>query len=400
MPTAEGPSQPQPDEKPAPPPPLTPLAWRLNLRTWIALLALGLAFWLILTYATLLVEVITLLFIAFLLTLALHPIADTLARRRIPRGLTVVGVYAAVGGLLVLLGSLVLPGIRMAAGYLQRRGPDLLQTALSRLAAIPLLGQWLPSSNELAQTLVQRLDVMVGPFVRTLTGAGELVIDVLIVLVLAYFFATDVELGERLLARWVPASYNSRARLVVARVRERLTRWVWAQVIIAIYFAVVFSVGLSLMRVHFAFIVGLVGGVLEIVPYLGGAVAMSLAVLSALTVDPWLAVWVIVFYIVVVEIESHIIAPALYGRVIGLHPAFILIALLVGAKTLGILGVFLAIPIAVVLLTLLHEIAATRQQPMGEVEEAQPEQPVEQAQPSESSPQSAPAHRSPVSEKN
>ncbi len=101
--------------------------------------------------------------------------------------------------------------------------------------------------------------------------------------------------------------------------------------------------------------------------------------------------------LVVVEIESHVIAPALYGRVIGLHPAFILIALLVGAKTLGILGVFLAVPIAVVFTTLLQEIAATRQEP---VEEAQPEQPVEQAQPPETSPQPGSVRRHVVPEKN
>jgi predicted PurR-regulated permease PerM len=379
----------QPEEQPGPTTPSASPAWRLNLRTWLAILALGLVFWLILAYATLLVEITALVFGAFLLTLALHPIADTLARRRVPRGLTVLGVYAALGGLLVLLGSLVLPVIRMEAGYLQTHGPDLLQRALSRLAAVPVLGPWLPSTGDLAQSLMQRLDVMLATSVRTITGVGELVVDVLIVLVLAYFFATDVELGERLLARWVPAPYQSRVRLVMARVRQRLTRWVWAQAVIALYFAVVFSIGLVLLRVHFAFIIGLVGGMLEIVPYLGGAVAMSLAVFSALTVEPLLVVWVVCFYIIVVEIESHVIAPALYGRVIGLHPAFILIALLVGAKTLGILGVFLAVPITVVLATLLQEIAAARQQ-----------QPVEQAQPLETSPRPAPVRRPAVPEKN
>jgi predicted PurR-regulated permease PerM len=384
MPTVENLSQ--PDEKPSPATPSVLPAWRLNLRTWIALLALGLVFWLILTYATLLVEVTALLFGAFLLTLAIHPIADTLSRRRVPRGVTVIGVYAALGGP---------PSGWRPASF---RGADrTCCRALSRLADILALGPWLPSADVLAQTLTQRLDTVLGPFVRTVTGVGELAIDVLIVLVLVYFFVTDVELGERLLARWVPTSYRSRTRLVVARVRQRLTRWVWAQVIIAVYFAVVFSIGLFLLRVHFAFIIGLVGGVLEIVPYLGGAVAMTLAVLSALTIDPWLALWVIVFYIVVVEIESHIIAPALYGRVIGLHPAFILIALLVGAKTLGILGVFLAVPIAVVLTTLLQEIAATRQQPE---EQVQPEQLAEQTQLPETSSRPTPARPPAVPEKN
>jgi predicted PurR-regulated permease PerM len=396
MPTAENLSPLHPDEKPGPAPSAPP-AWRLTMRTWLALLALGLAFWLILAYASLLVEIVALLFGAFLLTLAFHPIADTLARRRVPRGVTVLGVYAALGGLLVLLGSLLLPVMRMEASYLQTHGPALLQRALSRLADVPILGQWLPSTGDLAQSLMQRLDVMLATSVRTLTGVGELAVDVLIVLVLAYFFTTDMELGERFLARWVPASHQPRARLVVARVRQRLTRWVWAQAVIALYFAVVFSVGLVLLRVHFAFIIGLVGGVLEVVPYLGGAVAMTLAVLSALTVEPLLAVWVVCFYIVVVEIESHVIAPALYGRAIGLHPAFILIALLVGAKTLGILGVFLAVPIAVVLTALLQEIAMARQQP---VEQALPEQPTEQAQTAGTSPRPAPVRPPAVPEKN
>ena len=166
----------------------------------------------------------------------------------------------------------------------------------------------------------------------------------------------------------MPLRYQPRGRLIVARVRQRLTRWIWAQAVIALYFAVAFSAGLAVMRVRFAFIIGLVGGVLEIVPYLGGAVALSLALLSALTVDPLRAVWVACFYLVVVEIESHIIAPALYGRIMGLHPALILITLLIGAKTLGILGVFLAVPIAVVLTTLLQEVSATHRQPSEEVQ--------------------------------
>jgi predicted PurR-regulated permease PerM len=68
---------------------------------------------------------------------------------------------------------------------------------------------------------------------------------------------------------------------------------------------------------------------------------------------------VVLLYVVVMEIEAHIVAPALYGRVIGLHPALILIALLIGAKTKGILGIFFAVPILVVLAAVLEEVRAT-----------------------------------------
>jgi predicted PurR-regulated permease PerM len=126
-------------------------------------------------------------------------------------------------------------------------------------------------------------------------------------------------------------------------------------VAIASYFALVFSVGLTLLGVPFALSIGLVGGILEIIPYLGGAVAVSLAVLSALTVKPVLALWVILFYAIVVEVESHLVAPTFYGRIMGLHPVVVLLALVVGAKTQGVLGVFFAVPVVVVLGVIIQE---------------------------------------------
>jgi predicted PurR-regulated permease PerM len=123
---------------------------------------------------------------------------------------------------------------------------------------------------------------------------------------------------------------------------------------------VVFSIGLSLLNVPFAITIGVVGGVLELVPYLGGTIAVMLAVLSALTVDPVLVIWVILFHIVVVEIEAHIVAPSVYGRVTGLHPAGVLIALLIGAKAMGLVGVLFAVPAAVVLLAVMQEIRSLR----------------------------------------
>ena len=89
---------------------------------------------------------------------------------------------------------------------------------------------------------------------------------------------------------------------------------------------------------------------------MGGVVAVILAIFSALTVSPWLALWVVILYIIVVEVESHIIAPLFYGRAVGMHPVVVLIALVLGLKAGGIIGVFLAVPVAVVLISLLQEI--------------------------------------------
>ncbi|WP_066790869.1 AI-2E family transporter [Chloroflexus islandicus] len=334
------------------------VSWGLNrLSLWISLLGVALAFWLIVSYATLLLEVAGVLFGATLLSLAIAPLADRLAHWRIPRGITVVAIYLIGGALLFSLAELLAPVIRTEIRLLRERGPQLVQQGSDWLSSLPGLGGIAASIHQnTAANLGQQLGSIAGSAVRIVTGTGGILLDLLIVAVLTYLFVTDHGLVARLLANWAPAAHRPRLASVLERLRRRLTRWIWAQVLIAGYFAAVYSVGLSVLGVPFAITIGIVGGLLEIVPYLGGALAVVLAVVSALQVSPWLALWVIIFHVIVVELESHVIAPALYGKVIGVHPALMLIALLVGAKAGGVLGVFFAIPVTVVVLAVVQEL--------------------------------------------
>jgi predicted PurR-regulated permease PerM len=340
-------------------------SWRFNLQTWVGLLGLGVAFWLIITHAGLLLEIGLVLFGALLLSVAIRPLVDALARWHLPRSVTVLGVYVGLGGGLALLAILLVPVVSSEVSILQANGPALFREVLSRVSGTPL-GHLIPSTDTLAQSLSQNVDVLVRTLVRTATSLGEVVLDVGVVLILTFFFVTDAGLGERLVSGWVPAPHQSRVRVVMAHLRYRLARWMWAQFAVALYFAVIFSVGMTLLGVPFALTIGLVGGVLELVPYLGGAVALVLAVISALTVDPVLVLWVVLFHLVVVEIEAHVVSPAFFGRIMGLHPGIILVALLAGAKAKGILGVLFAVPITVVLMALLQEVRAIQITPDAE----------------------------------
>jgi predicted PurR-regulated permease PerM len=329
--------------------------WRLSLQAWLGLLGLGLAMWLIISYASLLAQVLWVLFGALLVSLSIRPLADALARRRIPRGVTVVGVYLGIALFLSLVGTLLAPTVSTEVARLKTNGPALLDKAAAQIAAAPLLGKLMPSTSVLLQNLGQRLDVVVQGAIGAVASLGSMALDALVMLVVAFFLASDTTLGDRIQRNWLPRRYQSEIGEAWGRLRTRLARWVWAQIGIAIYFAVVFSVGLAVLGVPFAFTIGLVGGILEVIPYLGGLVALFFAVISALTVQPLLAVWVIIYYLVVTELESHVVAPAFYGRIMGLHPASVLLALLVGAKAGGIPGVLFAVPVAVVLAAVVQE---------------------------------------------
>jgi len=330
--------------------------WRISFQAWLSLLALALAIWMTISYARLLSEVGGILLGAFLLSLGMRPLVDILEKWHIPRGVTVLVIFVALGGMTTAAGTLLVPVISANVVNLQDHGPELVRNVFRQIVNMPFIGQWVPANNIITQQAIQWTRSLVSPIMNTIAGIGSMTIDVFIMLALAFFITTDTRIGPQFIETWVPVHYQPRFRVITNRLHRQLTRWMWAQAAIAFYFAFVFSIGLAILGVPFAFTIGIIGGILEVIPYVGGAVAVFLALFSALTVHPILMLWVAIFYAVVVEVESHVIAPAFYGRVMGLHPAAVLIALLIGAKIAGIIGILLAVPVAVIIAALLREV--------------------------------------------
>jgi predicted PurR-regulated permease PerM len=336
--------------------------WRISFQAWAALLGLGLALWLIITNWGLLVEIAIVLFFVALFTMALRPAVTYLTIRRIPAAITLLVIYAAILGIFVLVGNLLVPAVASEVSFFSQHGPALLQQAITQIQAIPILGKFIGSSDTLVQNLVQQVDMIIRPLLTTITGIGGLAINVIIVLVLTFFFLVgDRHPSTHFIETWIPERFQAEAYEILGRISGRLTRWVWAQASIAVYFMIAFSIGLLLLRVPFALTIGIVGGLLEIVPYLGGIIGTILALISALSISPVLALWVVLLYIVIVEVESHVITPIFFGRVMGLHAAIVLVMLLVGARIAGTLGVVLAVPVTVVVDSVYQELVRSRQ---------------------------------------
>lgn len=334
----------------------TTTVWRLSLQAWLALLALGLVLWAGISQFSLILEVMFILFGALLLGLVVEPVIQRLSIWRLPRGLATLLTYAAVAGVLIAIGGLVLPVLVAELTHLQANGPELLHNVVARLQNTPLLQRFVPAPETVIQGLVQRLDQVVRPLLSALAGVGGALLDLLFVFVLAYFLSADGASFRHLLKEWAPARYRGRIEAALGEVHALLARWIWSQLAIALYFALTIGAGLALLHVPFALSIGLIGGLLEIVPYLGTALAFILALISALSVGPLMLLWVTILFVVVVEVKANAIEPAFYSRIIGLHPAVVVVALVVGGRALGVAGVLFAIPTTVVLLTLAHAI--------------------------------------------
>lgn len=322
----------------------------------LSIVLAGLLLWLLITYGALIMEVFAILLGAALLSLAMRPTAAALDRWRIPRGVTVLLIYLLILAAIAGIGTLTGTAISQQAQRLAEVIPDLPQEALDRLRGIPQISQFIPSLDRVVDTVSQWLEGLARTALDAATSVGRAVVDLLMVLIIAFFFTTDKKLGRTLLDTWVPDHQRERVDAVVSNASRRLSRWVRVQLVIIAYFSIVYGTGLLIIGVPFAMVIGLIGGVLELVPYLGGATALTLSVLAALTVKPQMVIWVLILYVVVTQVEGNIIIPTLYGAAVDVHPVLVVLALLVGATAGGIFGALFAVPVAVVITAVIQEI--------------------------------------------
>lgn len=330
---------------------------------WVLRLAAVLAgLWL----AWLLGNVLLLLAIALLLTVTFLPVVRWLESRGVPHLPSVIACFVVLLG---LLGSLMAYVIPVVAGQGQQLTLTL-PAVTEQLAGIQerwtlLRGQYpfLPRFAEMYGWGAARSAEWLQ---QTIGFTGRLVmlsVEAFTVLFLAFFFLKD---GQTLLdqvARGLPARSGGDTRELLERIASRVGRYVLGRVLVMLAVGILTAMGLAVIGMPYAILLGVLAGLLDVIPYAGPWLAAAPGILLALSM-PWPAiVWVGVVYLVVQQVESYVLSPLIVGRTVGLHPAWILIALLVGADLMGIIGMVLAIPAAVTLLVLLEELYLPRVRP-------------------------------------
>ena len=276
-----------------------------------------------------------------------RPVA-ALEQRGAPRALGILLIYGLLAGLVALAIVALAPVVAGDARALEVELPgyiDRIEKAARALAP--------GATGDLSLARVE--DAARGHVSGIARGLSEVGLEagrtafyVFVTLVVAFFLAAEPGVILRTIERLVPAQHRPRVSRVAGHIHDRIGAWARGQLLIAIVFGALMGVGLGALGVPFAWSLGVVAGILEIVPYVGGAITVVLAAFSAATVGLPQVIGVVVLYVVLVNVESHILAPLLYGRALGLPPVAILLALLAGVELLGILGALLAVPLTVI----------------------------------------------------
>ncbi len=328
-------------------------------------------------------SVIPNLVMAAILAYLIHPVVDRLARR-LPRGLATILAYLAVIITLIMTPVILVPVIVQQIGTIDIRWNDIYLDLTQWVASFPerypamsLFGleidlqPWYDYvSSSIAQMqisqpssgtdLVATITSALGSATTVLGIAGGVASGIftglfalLLTLVYSFYMVKDAPGIRQWFDSKIPGHYQPEYQELATRVGLIWQAFFRGQLILSLVVGFTITISMAIIGMPGAFLLGLLAGVLEIVPNLGPILAMIPALLVALfqgsstlpVSNPTFMLITLAIYVIVQQIENNYFVPRIIGQSVNLHPLVILAGVIVGATQAGILGAFLAAPV-------------------------------------------------------
>jgi len=313
-----------------------------------------------------LTQVITLLVVAFFLTLTLNPLVEALNRRGLRRPLAVAIVFVGLVAVFTALGFVVVPPVAQQGGLLADNAPKYLDDLLSNRVVQNFDSHYhvLDKFQVEFEKLVTNGNFMSGVFGGVL-GAGKALASgffaFLTVLVLTLYFLSSLPKVKDAAYGMVPSSRRPRFISLSEEIMRRVGSYAIGQVAVATINAVCSWIMMSIVGIRYAAVLAVVVGFLGLIPMVGASLGAAVVCLVAVFDDPTKAVIALVYYVVYQQLENYVVAPRIMQRTISVPGAITVVAALAGATLLGVLGALLAIPVAAGLLLIYEEVLLPRQ---------------------------------------
>lgn len=315
---------------------------------------------------------------AFVVGYVLLPAVSFFQARGLRRGfaagivflILVLGI-AALGRTLVPIALAQLRDVHEALPALLRNAEETAAAALRDLGlgdldVLVLVG----GPSEISQGIAR----MVFPIA---TAIGRFTIELLIFLVGVFFLLRDAPRLFDVLEGVIPREQRAEVIHICVQVSALIRRYIRGQLILVIVMSMATMIGLSLLEVPYGVLLGVVTGILELIPFVGPITAGALASIIALGHQNsfgWPQLWyvgaVVVMYTVFRHTEDYVVIPLLIGRIVRLHPLVVIFSVLAGGALFGLIGVILAVPTAAtVRLLLIYVLAKLRDEdPLAQLE--------------------------------
>jgi len=299
--------------------------------------------------------VLTPFLFALVITYLFAPLIEFLESRGLGRLLAILAVYAVFGAVVALVVVFLVPNLLAELNRFAESVPELIRRveAFGERLERSFTRTPLPDSvravvndtiRDLEQTLLNLARAAVQGTVSLFSGLLSLILAP----ILAFYLLRDLPAFKDKLTALVPKESRAEVLAVAVEVDRALAGFIRGQLILALVVGVLTALGLQLLGVRFALILGMVAGFFNIIPYFGPIVGAIPAVALALLKDPLLALWVVLMFFGIQQLENLVLSPKILGERVGLHPLAVIFSVLAGAQLGGVVGMFLAVPVMAV----------------------------------------------------
>jgi predicted PurR-regulated permease PerM len=326
--------------------------------------------------------IVLLLLLTMLFSIIISGPVDALQRRGVPRGVGTLLVLGALVGLGWLAGISIAPVVQSQARQFAEDFPALVAEVqefgfrVQDRLGLDLWGQLQPDRlRELASNLFS------GDAFATAADIGGSIANGVSLAVVALIATIYLVIRPAPLVNgfvsFFPAGWRGRVREILSKMYKTVQRWFLGQLTTMTLIGVLSAIAYSIIGLPFAVLLGIFGGLISFIPFIGPTIAVIPAILLALTISPIQALWVLGAYLAIQAVESNVIQPIVMSRAVELHPAVVVFALLIMGTLFGFIGLFLAVPLVAALYVLVRELWVKRMDELG----IDPDPPEERAGP-------------------
>ena len=309
--------------------------------------------------------VLVLVLVSILLASGLEPFVGWVRGHvHLPRGVTVLLVYAAFLAVVVALLLVVVPPAIAQVDDLSTRLPALVADARTWAETLDA-GPIGPAAVRLIDTLGQGVGdtTDAAPDPETIVAAGltaaDAVISAITILTLVFFWLTGHQRLQRFALALLPAEHRAGVRDGWNEVEVRMGLWVRGQLTLMASILVMTTIAYFVLDLPNALLLGIIAGIAELIPIVGPALgAIPALAVAAVTGDVQLMLLVAGVYVVIQVVEGNVLVPLVMKNAIGVPPFLVIVSLLVGGAVAGLVGALLAVPVTAALVVILERAQA------------------------------------------
>ncbi len=290
-------------------------------------------------------SVLVILFFSIIISSAFDPLIDWFQKKGIGRILGTIIVYISSLGILSLILFFLVPIIYQdVLGVI-----DLVPGYSGKIAEYIIGSDFASSINEIIFNYGSSFLKGGSMAVSLLFGVIGGLASVLSVLLISFYLLIKRDGIESFLRAVLPQSLENAVIRIWERARLRVGHWFRVQMLLSLFIGILVFLSLLILGVKYSLVLGIIAAIFEIVPVAGPIFAGAASALVALTQSPTLAIWVVIIFILIQQLESNILTPLIMKKSVGINPVIVILALLAGAELGGIVGIILAMPVIVFL---------------------------------------------------